>query len=256
MKKSADLHLHSNHSDDSIEKMENYPLEAIKKNIDIICYTDHVDFNPCDSGYLKYNPDLFWHEFNNLKLKYQNQVILLAGIEVGEPHLYPNEMKELLKYSYDYVLGAIHFWHENMFASVVAKTIPIKDAFNKYYDALLLMVTNANINAVAHFDFPKRYYKDLYFNEKLITSIIKIMIKKNIVLEINTSNLRLGLNLAMPDEEILEVYVKHGGKYVTFASDAHQANHLGEGIKYKNFLLQKYNLIEVYFKKQKMIILS
>ena len=45
----ADYHLHTEFSDDSTNPMESVILEAIEKQLDEICFTDHVDYGvKCD----------------------------------------------------------------------------------------------------------------------------------------------------------------------------------------------------------------
>jgi histidinol phosphatase-like PHP family hydrolase len=51
MNKLIDLHTHTDNSEDSLASMESMCLEAINKNISIISFTDHIDYNPADTGY-------------------------------------------------------------------------------------------------------------------------------------------------------------------------------------------------------------
>ena len=48
-----DYHIHSEYSDDSVEKMEVIIKTAIEKNISEICFTDHVDYG------IKIDHDIF-----------------------------------------------------------------------------------------------------------------------------------------------------------------------------------------------------
>ncbi|MEI3186628.1 MAG: PHP domain-containing protein [Lachnospiraceae bacterium] len=40
----ADYHVHTEYSDDSAYEMEQVVRDAIKKGIDELCFTDHVDY--------------------------------------------------------------------------------------------------------------------------------------------------------------------------------------------------------------------
>ena len=46
---------------------------------------------------------------------------------------------------------------------------------------------------MAHLDFPRRYFDSWEIPEKTINSILELMIKKEILLEINTSSISNGL---------------------------------------------------------------
>ena len=56
----ADLHIHTAFSCDSDADMEQYILRAIDKKMHMICFTDHVDLNPYDYGYLYYNGEEYY----------------------------------------------------------------------------------------------------------------------------------------------------------------------------------------------------
>ena len=51
MEKIIDLHVHTEFSCDSEAKMEQYIEQACNKNMQVICFTDHVDLNPNDYGF-------------------------------------------------------------------------------------------------------------------------------------------------------------------------------------------------------------
>ena len=93
--------------------MEDYILEAKKKSITTICFTEHVDLNINDYGYNYYSADRFWSRFDEIQ-SIHPAVEILAGIEFGEPHLYEKYLKELAKYPYDFVIGSVH-WIGDMF---------------------------------------------------------------------------------------------------------------------------------------------
>lgn len=110
----TDMHVHTEFSCDSEAKIEDYILEAKKKGISTICFTDHVDLNTNDYGYDYYLASEFWKKFNEVKSKENSDIEVLAGIEFGEPHLYGGRLTELAKYPYDFIIGSIH-WIGDMF---------------------------------------------------------------------------------------------------------------------------------------------
>jgi len=46
MNDKSDIHIHSNHSCDAKSTIDEMCQAAINKQLDIICFTEHVDLNP------------------------------------------------------------------------------------------------------------------------------------------------------------------------------------------------------------------
>lgn len=244
----CDLHIHSHYSCDSVETMENYCITAIEMKLDCICFTDHVDHNPNDIGLGFYKVDDYFKEFNAVKDKYGDKLTILSGIEFAEPHIHKKEFDYYLKYPYDFILGSLHFWYNDMFPSEMIKyNISVEDCFDRYWSEMYDMVSYGGFDSVAHFDFPKRYYKKLLYNEADIKDIFISMEKNNLCLEINTSSIRRRLKENMPGDDILKLY---DGKYYTTGSDAHSANEMYNDIEKIN-IPDKY---QVYFKERKLIL--
>jgi histidinol-phosphatase (PHP family) len=252
----TDMHIHSKYSDDSLTTIQEICEEAIKQNLTYACVTDHIHCNPRTCGFEYYDIDGFFKDFNQNKQRYP-QLNLLSGIEFGEPYQYPEIFMKLYSLDYDFILGAIHFWAGDIYASELVQTnLSIEDSYAMYYQEIYKMVEFGYINSVAHFDFPKRYYNRLTIQRQIIEKTFKLMVKKAIALEINTSTLRQGRNDSMPDDEILKIYAKCGGKLITVGSDAHYQRNVGEGLDYAKALIKKYGFQEVVFVKKKMILID
>ncbi|MFN3412040.1 MAG: histidinol-phosphatase HisJ family protein [Exilispira sp.] len=248
-----DLHLHTQHSDDSNVTMEQYCKKAMEIYTKVICFTDHVDNNPVDPGYGKFNPDSYFREFYKVKEKYKDNIVLLSGVEFSEPHIYQKEFEKIRKYPFDYIIGSIHIFYNNMFISEMVKNnIPIEVVYENYWKAIYEMVEFGGFDSIGHLDFPKRYFGKLLYDEKMLEDILKKAVKKNIILEINTSSLRKGLNQPMPCEDLLKIYYKIGGRYLTIGSDSHNLEDLAKDI---DAFIDLYKGIFnfVYFKNRKVI---
>lgn len=229
----SDLHVHTLYSCDSKTSMAKYCDEAVSRGISCICFTDHVDYNKRDYGYGFYNPSAFFEEFHRIREVYGENIKLLCGIEFSEPHLYRKEFESLCGLPYDFVLGSVHYWVDDLFASEMEKNgITLENAFEVYWQEIYKAVSFGEFDSLAHMDFPKRYYKNSVWNENQVSDIFKMMVKNNISLEINTSSLRKGLSETMPCGELLKVYEKVGGRNITIGSDAHSAEELGKGYEH------------------------
>jgi histidinol-phosphatase (PHP family) len=226
----TDLHVHTLFSCDSKTTMAQYCEEAIIQGIGCICFTDHVDCNKNDDGYGYYNAAAYFEEFKRIREQYSHKIKLLSGIEFSEPHVYPREFEDLLKLPYDFVLGSVHYWIDDLFPSrMEAKGITLEQAFERYWEEVYKAVAFGGFDSLAHMDFPKRYYKSAVWKEAQVTDICKVMLKNNISLEINTSSLRKGLSEAMPGKELLYLFEKAGGRNITIGADSHSIEELGKG---------------------------
>ena len=234
----VDLHVHTHHSCDSEVKIEEYCEKAIQLGLKYICFTDHVDFNKNDSGYGYYNAGKFFDEYSKAKDKFSDKLNILSGIEFAEPHIYKKEFDEFRKLPYDFILGSVHYWINDMFPDELARNnFPAEAAFEKYWEEVYKAVSYGGFDAIAHFDFPKRYYKKCIWEREQIYDIFREMVKNSISLEINTSTLRKGLSETMPGKEFLKLYEDAGGIYVTIGADTHLADDLSAGYDFASSLV-------------------
>jgi len=244
----CDMHVHTKHSADSTAELEAYCARAIETGVRALCFTDHVDHNPNDDGLGFYDPDAFFEDFSLVKEKYQKQLTLLCGMEFAEPHLYREQLAVYSKLPYDFILGSVHFWYRDMFPSLMVRAgVSAEQCYEHYWDTILDAVKAGGFDALAHIDFPKRYYGSLSIDEKKLQAICIEMARKNICMEINTSSLRKGLEEPMPGKEILSIYKSCGGKFVTVGSDAHHPGELAAGNAQAQELIDHFGFEEVIF---------
>ena len=94
---------------------------------------------------------------------------------------------------------------------------------------MLQSISSYSFQAMAHLDFPRRYFDSWEIPEKTINSILELMIKKEILLEINTSSIPNDCTEPLPSYNIIKEYIELGGKKVVLGSDAHNCSFLGNG---------------------------
>jgi len=243
-----DMHVHTKHSCDSQATLEDYCAQAIRTGVDTLCFTDHVDYNPNDNGYGYYDSGAFFGDFLPLKEKYHKKLTLLCGIEFSEPHLYRAELAALSKLPYDFILGSVHYWYRDMFPSrMVKEGVPAEVCYARYWDEVLAAVTAGGFDALAHMDFPKRYYGTLIADTGKVHEICEAMLRNHLCPEINTSSLRKNVEEPMPGKEILSIYKSCGGKYVTVGSDAHSPCELAAGNAQARELIDYFGFEEIIF---------
>lgn len=248
----CDMHVHTEFSCDSDADMEGYCITARQKKLEAVCFTDHVDYNRSDDGYGYYEPDRYFDRLEQVKAG--SELRLLSGMEFSEPHLYDRQLEALSVYPYDFIIGSVH-WVGDMFpCQEVRDKIAAADFYSLYWEEVRKAVERGGFDCLGHIDFPKRYYRELVYEDKEIVKIFEIMHRNHIILEINTSSLRKGLSETMPDKTLLQLYKQTGGEYVTIGSDAHREEDLGEGIEEAARLINELNLKQVIFQKRKMVL--
>jgi len=248
----CDTHVHTKHSCDSRAELEAYCIQALQTGVDTLCFTDHVDNNPNDDGMGFYDTEAFFGDFLPLKEKYQDRLTLLCGMEFAEPHMYPKAFARFSALPYDFILGSVHFWYRDMFASQLVRTgVSVELCYAHYWDTVLAAVRAGGFDSLAHIDFPKRYYGSLIIDRPKLHEICNEMVRNQICMEINTSSLRKNMAEPMPGRDILSIYKSCGGKYVTVGSDAHHPGDLAAGNAQARELIDDFGFEEVIFIQRK-----
>ena len=107
-----------------------------------------------------------------------------------------------------------------------------------YFQQLLELVQWGKFNTLAHITYPMRYIVGVYHipvdipvYQKKIDEIFRLLIEKEIALELNTSGLRQSLGETLPSRELLQRYYQLGGRLLTIGSDSHNAFDIGKGVR-------------------------
>lgn len=241
-----DVHLHSLYSQNSRMTLEKIKEEAQKKEIDVVALTDHIEVN--DSllktlnKYAPYSKRTF--EIEALK---EERFKILNGIEVSDPQTRAKEMLYLSRLPLDIILGSVHDIER-----IKTKESQIEAAFEKYYLKNIEAILIGNFDVLAHLGYIERYYPDYPFTKrKYIDAVLKSLIEKEIVLEINTSAERnCGKNI-FPSFEVLKRYKDLGGERVTTGSDAYRYYEIGDHIDVGTEIARELQLKIGYFEKRK-----
>lgn len=250
-KLSVDLHLHSNHSIDGQNTIEEMCQVAIEKGFHTICFTEHFDMNPEDEGYGFFNYPKYSDDIERVRGKYSDQLKVLKGIEFSEPHLYPREFDDMSGRDFDFILASIHYlkdfgayWVDE---GRLQPGYPIQQLFESHYQTVLEAIEFGGFDGLAHIDFPRRYFSEKYEPDGLLNTILIKLVSKGIALEINSEPIHHGDKEVHPSDMICEMYVKLGGTKVTIGSDAHRCSRIGQDFEIVSKTIQRYNLQEVCF---------
>lgn len=230
-----DYHMHTCYSGDSEANPREHVLQAIKMNLDEICFTDHRDFDyPIDSFEL--DIDNYYQEISKLKEEFKDKIVIKWGIEIGLDLNYKEEIEALIaKYPFDYVIGSIHVInHQEFYYGDFFKGKTKEEAHRQFFMETLKCVKEFNcFNVLGHLDYIVRYgpYENRTVNHELyqdiIDEIFKTLISKNKGIEVNTSGYRDLKTCGFPNFEQVKRYYDLGGRIITIGSDSHTSDRVG-----------------------------
>lgn len=236
-----DCHIHSDCSGDCSAPMLEVCRAAVDRGVKVICFTEHIDFEPTDLCYGTFDYAHYKSRIAEARKAYAGVLDVRCGIEVDFSVRHRSQIQEFLAdKEFDYVLGATHYVdgviledHEVYFPGKTAK-----EAYAPFFNNTLDTVETGWFDAIAHLDLCKRYgvrYLGPFdwepYREE-IERILNAVIERDMALEINTSGLRQLPQDTYPCRGILELYYSLGGRAITVGSDAHFARDAGRDVCY------------------------
>ncbi len=260
----SDCHLHSEFSFDSKAKIEDICKAATEKSYFAITITDHCECNAKESDDNFFNDvKASYEQVCRMKNLYKNQekFNIYAGVELGQAIENKDKAKEILdEYDFDFVLASLHNLPgvKDFYYIYNSKKERIK-LLQQYFYFIGELIEWGNFDSLAHLTYPFRYITirdkmDIDVSEFYgqIEQILKLLIKYDKALEVNTSGLWQGLGQTLPPFDVIKMFKQFGGKYVTIGSDAHAAENLGRGIEDALQLIKKagFDSYTIYEKRQ------
>lgn len=245
-----DMHVHTRWSSDSSVPVREQIERAAALGMKQICITDHQDFDAP-----KFPPDYFTFLIDDkgdddtvkkyvddileIKDEYAGRIEVLAGIELGiQPHLTEKLNAFADRFPFDFIIGSTHtFCGMDAEDKRHYENVDVEEAVRQYFmDELANVKGFKKFDVAGHMDFVLRYgpgaaetftygkYADV------IDEILKELIQSGRGIECNTSKFK-AKNMINPDREIIRRYAELGGEIITFGSDSHVSERLGEGFK-------------------------
>ena len=245
-----DMHVHTRWSSDSSVPVREQIERAAALGMKQICITDHQDFDAP-----KFPPDYFTFLIDDkgdddtvkkyvddileIKDEYAGRIEVLAGIELGiQPHLTEKLNAFADRFPFDFIIGSTHtFCGMDAEDKRHYENVDVEEAVRQYFmDELVNVKGFKKFDVAGHMDFVLRYgpgaaetftygkYADV------IDEMLKELIQSGRGIECNTSKFK-AKNMINPDREIIRRYAELGGEIITFGSDSHVSERLGEGFK-------------------------
>lgn len=268
----ADSHIHNHYSSDGKGTVDEFCQEAISKGLNCLCFTNHAEkVNPENN-----QPEIHLDEFFSLYEKEKEEIakaktkypslVLNHGVEFENRSSFKNKINTIIeKCEFDIILGSLHVIKDvsisNKNSRNFLETQEEEHVYNLYFDEMLNLLEEMEMDVLAHFDIIKRYGNECFtkFNPtkyaKKIDAVIEVIKTKNIALEINTSGLFQSPKETYPGIDIIKKAVD-AGIDLTIGSDAHSPANVGKGIIdiYKNLKEQNISQICTFTKREKQYI--
>ena len=272
----VDYHIHSAHSIDAHNSLNEYCERALKIGLTQICFTNHCELDrERNDNFIVFNGhpqkigikgiERLFNAIERCREQYrQNGLDIRTGIEIG---YFPGVEKQIdflrRNMQVDFVLGSIHCLdHICIDSSKEYKdyfqACPAHTMISNYYRSIYELVNSGLFDAVAHLDVYKKYGIEYYgqdisfLPEDLLNSIFKTIISKGIALEINTAGLRR-IGQMYPSSDIMKLAVKAGVDHLVIGSDAHRIEDLGKGLNKGYDCIKSFGYKEVCtFKNRKI----
>jgi len=258
-----DTHMHCHFSSDSSTPPEKMIQAAIEKNLDGICFTDHMDYDYQESDMFLFDPVAYFKELRPLREQYKNILPIHIGIEIGlQPHLKERYDALLNAYDFDQVIGSSHVVHGlDPYYPQYFMERDEETGYREYFESILEnLATCNNFDVYGHIDYIVRYgpNKNQYYTyekyKDIIDEILKTLISMDKGIEINMAGFKYGLNHPNPTEDILKRYRELGGEILTLGADAHQPEHVAYDYhRLKDLLTNAGFSYYTVFKKRKPI---
>lgn len=235
----TDLHVHTEYSFDSDEKVENYIAAAIKRGDKYIGFADHCEHNMLEFDANFQLPDLVARaEFLDGSRSVYNGIKILGGVEFGFSDASVPYYKRVLRSTdLDYSIMSVHTvpTRGDCYYPAFFDGLDKRAAYSLYLDEVYKSVcADIDFQIVGHIGYIARYAP--YDNKLLeysefsyeIDKILRTIIERGLALELNASVFGLSVPF-VPTVGIVERYVELGGVNFTFGSDAHKVSNYAKG---------------------------
>ncbi len=228
----ADCHVHSLFSSDGEDDMRAEAVSAVQKELDTICFTEHMDFDYPNCEFRLDTPAYLQYA-EQLKKEFEGRLEILSGVELGLMDNITNKLSEFIKsFDFDFIIGSSHLVDGlDPYEPDYFKSFGDKNGILRYFESVLKNIAAfSDFDVYGHLDYVVRYslaksYQPLDFKE-IIDEILKKIIDMGKGIELNTAGLKYNLGFAHPHPYILKRYHDLGGKIITVGSDAHSALHI------------------------------
>ena len=252
----ADMHTHSESSQDSVCPLTERIKEIQNGTCDIFAVTDHCDIPT-------YKEQSFFERIESShksaeKVSKESGFKILKGIELGEGIFNKEYADQVLNaHDYDIIVSSVHYMnyknYKKPFACFDFSELSKEDldgVMKQYFNDIITTVNTFDFDVLAHITCPVLYvlkYRDdldMTIYKEQIEAVLKLLIERNIALELNSAGV---LKITSLKEWIFMLYKELGGQLITLGSDSHTAGSLCKDFDTSINLLKKCGFDGYYY---------
>ena len=254
----GDTHIHSTYSADCETPMEEDVKAAIDAGLPYICFTDHIDYDyPYPDEVFEYDMAAYLKNIAALREVYGDRIAIYAGAELGmQKHLGPRYEALIRRWPLDFCIGSQHLVDNcDPYYPETFRDRRDSEIYRAFFEETLNDIRSFHsFDALGHLDYIVRYGKERRFYHyseyaDVLDEILKLLVKYNIALEVNTAGLKKHLGFANPQPEVHRRYRELGGTLITVGSDAHRTGFIGYGFEETAKLLKSIGFSHVVYYK-------
>ncbi|MHB8312599.1 MAG: PHP domain-containing protein, partial [Candidatus Dormibacteria bacterium] len=219
----ADLHLHSEFSWDATQgSMDGSCRRALDLGLKVIAFTDHADRVEAGGAELQISGYL---ECLALCRRRFPRLAILSGVELGEPHRFPDWAQGVLaEGDFDVVLGSVHC--VEMAAGLVECSraaaeglLSPEELIRGYFAEMMhLLQSPVEFGVLAHLEYPKRYWRSDWprystsEHREEIQAVLEAAAQRGVAMEFNTTRGWDPERRLCPAPEVIHWWREAGGR--------------------------------------------
>src|SRR5579871_2364724 len=257
----VDYQVHSLRSHDGKASIMEHCARAVAMGLDEIGFSEHKDFDPEDPNVNHFDYDAYMKEISEARQHWGPRLKIRAGVEIDYQVWFEDKIANYLdRHPFDFVLGSVHYVRRvPIMSSEYNQKRNARLAYADYFHAVRDSVVSGLFDILSHMEYANRrgiaawgpYNTRAHIND--LNTIFDRMIDEEMTLEINTGGLHQGVGVTYPCEDTLELFVRRGGRHISFGSDAHHPDQLAYGYAQAMRMAESYGLnkISTYENRQR-----
>ena len=239
----TDIHTHSTFSFDGVDELQDMLCSAQRKGVAFYGVSEHFDYDLLvrgnRTGRRMIDEAEYFHRARHLQEDYQGVMNVLIGAEfsyIKDEKALALYLEVVEKYKPDFIVNSLHsingedYSGKKLFYNDAGQLRTKAEVYKEYLDAIYDSLSAPYpYDIVGHIGYATRYApytdKTLYYTEfaEEIDRILTEIIRRNKILEINSS---MKDALSITPLDIFKRYFALGGRLISIASDAHDANRI------------------------------
>ena len=246
----VDYHVHSTESSDGKSSIVDMCQKAVDLGMSEIGFSEHVDFDPSDSGYSFFNYERYSSEIDKARRIFEERLVIRKGVEVDYQERFEKNIRDWLRNKeFEFIIGAVHYVDGRIIDHNLVNNSDLRRLYHMYFEEITNSLESGLFDIVGHLDYIVKhrinpYHEDANYEYwKEIIKVLDVTKEKRKYLEINSKLFALKRKNPemMPNKRVLHEFLRRGGNLFSIGSDAHYTTQLCSGIKEALDLLDELN---------------